>query len=112
MTKREKGHERALRSVTKLRQEMEELHKDEATAKKTANEISIQLLASKAALVGIEGPSSLPLSMLLATESMRRQPLIDNQVIVSKGLPLLPKRVGQLPNSSIQLATFSPDKSE
>src|SRR5205807_169865 len=68
--KRVEEHEQARRDAAKHRQEMEELHKDEATAKKTANEISIQLLASKAALVGIEGPSSLPLSMLLATESM------------------------------------------
>ena len=101
--------EQARREAAKHQQEVEELLKDEANAEKARNQISIQLLASKAALVGTEGQSALPLSMLLAAESMRRQPLIDSQALVSKGLLVLPKPLGHLPSSSIQLTAFSPD---
>ena len=88
----------------------DEATKDAAAAKLAEKEISVEFLASKAALKGTEGESALPLSMLLAAESMRRQPLIDNQALLSKGLSLLPKPLGSLPNSSkIATAMFSRD---
>jgi WD40 repeat protein len=86
-----------------------EARRDADNAQKARNEISVQLLASSAALKGTEGESALPVSMLLAAESMRRQPLIDNQAVLSKGLPLLPKSLGWSPNSAIQTMTFSRD---
>jgi Rrf2 family protein len=71
--------------------EREEARKDADRADRARSEMSVQLLASKAALKGMEGDSALPLSMLLAAESLRREPLIDNLAILSKGLLLLPK---------------------
>jgi WD40 repeat protein len=90
--------------------ERKEARKDADRAERARSEMSVQLLASKAALKGMEGDSALPLSMLLAAESLRREPLIDNQAILGKGLLLLPKPLGALPNTSkVDAVAFIPD---
>lgn len=87
--------------------EKKEAQKDAASAQHARTEMSVQLLASKAALKGTEGDSALPLSMLLAAESLRRKPLIDNIAILSEGLLSLPKPLGLLPNTKIQAVSFT-----
>jgi WD40 repeat protein len=85
-----------------------EAEKDANDAKNARRKTSVQLLASRAAFTGTEGESQLALGMLLATESMRRQPLVDNEAVLSKGLPLLPTPLKPLPNSAaVETATFS-----
>jgi WD40 repeat protein/energy-coupling factor transporter ATP-binding protein EcfA2 len=88
--------------------EKEEARKDAANAKIALNEIKVQFLALEAGTVGTEGQSA-PLGMLLAAESMRRQPLIQNLALLSSGLQLLPTFLWDLPNSAVQLTTFSPN---
>ena len=97
---REKKLQEAQAIVNRSRWETEEAKKDADKAERERSEMSVQLLASKAALKGTEGDSALPLSMLLAAESLRREPLIDNLAILGKGLLLLPKPLGALPNTS------------
>jgi WD40 repeat protein len=108
-----KEHRDAEESARQTQAEAEktaEAVKDADNAKKARLATSVQLLASKAALAGTEGETQLPLGMLLAAESMRRQPLTDNESVLSKGLPLLPMPLKSLPDSNlVDHATFSKD---
>lgn len=108
--------ERAAYEKAKSEERVIEAEKDrlkETKAREIAEDLEakliVQMLANQAETGINKGGSLLPVSILLATESMRRQPLVDNQLAVTKGLSLLPKLVGQLPNSAIQLTAFSPD---
>jgi WD40 repeat protein/energy-coupling factor transporter ATP-binding protein EcfA2 len=67
------------------------------------------LLASKAALAANDNDASLPVSMLLAADSLERQFSIDAQVLVSQALALIPSPGGSLTSSAIRQVAFGPD---
>jgi WD40 repeat protein len=83
-----------------------------AEAKTARDEMAVKFLALEAGSLG-QG-QSLPIGLLLAAESMRRQPgqpSLEMQGLLSAGLSRLPKLLGALSKSPIQLATFSQDGS-
>jgi WD40 repeat protein len=56
-----------------------------------------QMLASKAAVAGLEGGERTEAAVLLAVESLKRMPNLDTQFVLSKILGILPDRV-PMPN--------------
>lgn len=87
----------------------------EKAAVEQAQELgSIQLLANKAALVANESATALPVSLLLAAASMKRQYLLENQSPLSDGLGLLAKPLPlpttrPLSRAAISAVSLSPD---
>ncbi|WP_433433042.1 trypsin-like peptidase domain-containing protein [Nonomuraea sp. CA-141351] len=97
--------ERAFVRLSRERQEQED-----ARYRLLYEEALSRQLVAQAELVRGERANALPLSVLLAAESLRRASSFEADLALRRGLALLPEHSVRLPHDSdVQVAAFSPD---